>query len=107
MLEIIFVILMLASFFGILAMLYKKAGILAELPEQESEDLKIMKRIKNHRYFSVLAPKRVISGVLSKSKSVAKRVEGKASSMLDTLHNQRPENKFSGDYWAKVKRKKK
>ena len=107
MFEIIFIVILLTSFIGMLIMLYLKVSVLAELVEGSKEKgTGLFAKLKNHKYIESLTPKKVLSRILSSSQSLASRVENKTSSLLDNLH-EKPQTRFSEDYWKKVRRKRK
>jgi len=93
---LIVLILMLIGFIGMAVMVKKRMPALAELSYNQSS-IKINART---------SLKRIIHNILLRFRSLILRTERKTTKLLFKLHNESNENKFSEDFWRKVKRKK-
>jgi hypothetical protein len=108
MANIIAIILFFIGLVGTSVIIYRKIPVLVALaPEQvETKPLEeIKERIKRNGSFSI---KKLLEKILSKFRILTLKTEHKTSNLLIKLRQKSIEekNKFSEDYWKKVKRKK-
>lgn len=97
--EIIALIIFLIGFIGTVVVIRRKIPVLANLVVEEIEP-----KIKLNGSFSL---KRFLKRTLSKFRIITLKTENKTSNLLFKLRQKSIEekNKFSEDYWKKVKRK--
>jgi len=108
MLEIIFTIILFGSIFGMAVIIVRKVPTLSELSPQEVEEQgalgKLKEKIKNNGAFRSFSGELLLQKLLSKIRVLTLKTESKTSNWLMKLR-QKNKDKFSGDYWKKVKRK--
>jgi hypothetical protein len=97
--EIIALIIFLIGFIGTVVVIRRKIPVLANLVVEEVEP-----KIKPNGSFSL---KRFLKRTLSKFRIITLKTENKTSNLLSKLRQKSIEekNKFSEDYWKRVKRK--
>jgi branched-subunit amino acid permease len=108
MFQIIALIIFLVSFVGMGVIIYRKIPVLVALvPEKvKAASLdEIKEKIKRNGSFSI---KKLLEKILSKFRVLTLKTEYKTNNLLVKLRQKSIEekNKFSEDYWKKVKRKK-
>ena len=110
MLEIIALLIFLVSFIGMGVIIYRKIPVLVSLvPEEIKPKIKsleeIKEKIKRNGSFSL---RKFLEKTLSKFRILTLKTENKTSNLLFKLRQKSIEekNKFSEDYWKRVKRKK-
>ena len=101
-------VIFLISLTGIGVIVIRKIPILAELPLEKIEKNgtlgKIKEKIKGNEVFSVEI---ILQEVLSRIRILTLRTENKTAIWLAKLRQKsvnRKKNKFSDDYWRKIKR---
>ena len=108
MFQIIALSISLVSFIGMGAIIYRRIPVLIALaPEQiKAKPLEeIKEKIKRNGYFSI---KKLLEKILSKFRILTLKTEHRTNNLLIKLRQKSIEekNKFSEDYWKKVRRKK-
>ena len=108
MFQIIALSISLVSFIGMAVIIYRRIPVLAALvPEQVKikplEEIK--EKIKRNGYFSI---KKLLEKILSKFRILTLKTEHRTNNLLIKLRQKSIEekNKFSEDYWKKVRRRK-
>jgi len=107
MFQIIVLLILLISFIGMGVIIYRKIPVLVALaPEQiKTRSLEeIKEKIKRNGSFSI---KKILEKILSKFRVLTLKTEYKTSNLLIKLRQKsiQEKNKFSEDYWKKVRRK--
>lgn len=109
MLELIFIIILLASILGIGLIVLRKIPALVELSPQEIKGPgafgKIKEKIKNNKRLKSFSGELLLQKILSKIRVLTLKTENKTSNWLMRLR-QKNKNKFSGDYWKKIRKEK-
>jgi hypothetical protein len=107
--EIIALIIFLIGFIGTLVVIRRKIPVLANLVVEEVEPKmkpleEIKEKIRRNGSFSL---RRFLERTLSKFRIITLKTENKTSNLLSKLRQKSIEekNKFSEDYWKRVKRK--
>jgi len=108
MFQLIALLILLISFVGMAVIIYRRIPVLAALaPEQvKAKPLEeIKEKIKRNGYFST---KKLLEKILSKFRILTLKTEHRTNNLLIKLRQKSIEekNKFSEDYWKKVRRKK-
>ena len=108
-LELIALIIFLIGLIGTVVIIRRKIPVLNNLvPEEVEPKIKsleeIKERIRRNGSFSL---RRFLQRFLSKFKIITLKTENKTSNLLSKLRQKSIEekNKFSEDYWKRVKRK--
>jgi len=106
MTEVIALIIFLVGFIGMSVIIRRKIPVLLTLiPEIKPKPLEnITEKIKRNGSFSL---RRLSEKILSKFRVLTLRTENKTNNLLFKLRQKsiQEKNKFSEDYWKKVRRK--
>lgn len=109
MMVLIATIIFFVSIIGMGIILFRKIPILTELSLQETEPGKLKKfrkKIKNSRTLKFFSAELLLQKALSRIKVLTSRTESKTSAWLANSHQRalKKKDKFSNDYWRKIKR---
>lgn len=108
MLEIIFLIILFVSVLGMGIMVFLKKPFLAELSlkGKHSSLRGIKKRISKNGTLKFFSGRLLLQKILSKFRVLTIKTENKTSNWLIKLRQKSAQNKnkFSEDYWKKIKR---
>lgn len=111
--ELIFLIILVASFLGLAVILWRKASVLRTLPEPASTlpDLLIAKAKEGSKNIPVVKDfsyERYLQKILSKIRVYTLKTDSKTSGWLERLRQKNNQKNHSpnDDYWDKLKRAK-
>lgn len=107
MIEIFFILILLGSAIAMAVMMFVKMPILIRLGSEKSSSLQNIKE-KSRSILKLFSKERLLYKGLSSFKVLVLKTEKKTSTLLANLRQKSIEekNKFSDDYWKKLKRKK-
>ena len=109
---LIAIIILLIGLIGMSVIIVRKIPVLAELAPEEISSLgtlaKIKKKIKNSGTLKYISSGMLLQKVLSKIRVLTLKADNKTGTWLMKLRQKTLEskNKFSDDYWKKIRRKK-
>ncbi len=107
MLEILFILILLGSATAMAVMMFIKIPVLVKLKAERSSSLDNIKE-RSRSILKLFSKERLLYKFLSSFKVLVLKTEKKTSTLLANLRQKSidEKNKFSDDYWKKLKRKK-
>lgn len=106
MIEIIFTIILFVGLIGMSVIIFRKIPVLLELKPEEIKPgalEKIKEKIKNNGTLRSFSKEILLHKILSKFRILTLKTENKTSAWLKQLR-EKNKNKFSEDFWDKVRR---
>lgn len=112
MIELIALIILICSFFGMVIIILWKIPVLVELPEKIEETprenlwLKLKEKIKNIPIFKSFSFEIFLQKMLSKVRVLTLKIENKIAFWLQKLREkaQKKKNEENDHYWKKLKK---